>query len=234
MEIKLYERPKEVTLIEGFPGFGLVGSIATEFLIEHLKTEQIGKLTLEDMPPVAAIHQEKLIEPMAIHYNKKYNLLIIHVITNTSGYEWKMAQAIRDIAKELEAKEIISIEGVAGRQNNDDVYYYSTVKEKTDRLESIGLKKLKEGIIMGITAGLLLKSEKIPLTCLFAETHSNMPDSKAAAEVIKALDKYLGLKVDYHPLVESAERFEANLKSLMAKSKEAEDLRIKKSINYVG
>jgi predicted ATP-grasp superfamily ATP-dependent carboligase len=31
MEIKLKETPKNPVIIEGFPGFGLIGSIVTEF-----------------------------------------------------------------------------------------------------------------------------------------------------------------------------------------------------------
>ena len=36
MRIELKKRPKRVTILEGFPGFGLVATIATEFLIQQL------------------------------------------------------------------------------------------------------------------------------------------------------------------------------------------------------
>ena len=42
MKIVLTEKPKNAILIEGFPGFGLVGTITTEFLIDHLKAKKIG------------------------------------------------------------------------------------------------------------------------------------------------------------------------------------------------
>ena len=45
---------------------------------------------------------------------------------------------------------------------------------------------------MGITSALMVTAkDNIPLTCLFAEAQTNMPDSKAAAKVIETLDKYL-------------------------------------------
>jgi len=53
------------------------------------------------------------------------------------------------------------------------------------------------------------------LTCIFAETQSNMPDSRAASNVITALDKLMGLKIDPKPLIEQAERFEEKLKKVM-------------------
>ena len=81
MEVKLWKKPKNCTIIEGFPGFGLVGTIASEFLIEHLKTEQIGKILFDDMPAMVAIHENKVVEPLGIFYNQKYNIVILHAIT---------------------------------------------------------------------------------------------------------------------------------------------------------
>ena len=238
MEIQFDDKIKKIknpTIIEGFPGFGLVGSIATEFLLEHLNTEQVGQIFIDDIAPVIAIHNERLVQPMAIHYNKKFNMLILHVITSIAGNEWVMTEAIRQIEHKVGAKEILSIEGVAGRENEQRIFYYTKNNKtaRTKELEKADIKPLKEGIIMGVTAGLLLKVNHVPMTCLFAETHSNMPDSKAAAGVIRALDVYLGLDVDYHPLVKSAERFEDNLKDIMSKTKESEDMAEKKRLSYV-
>ena len=74
---------------------------------------------------------------------------------------------------------------------------------------------------MGPTAALLLRAKKFPITCIFAEAHSQFPDSEAAAKVIGALNDYAGFKVDYKPLLEAAKQFESKLKVLMQKSKEA-------------
>ena len=66
MKIKLIKKPKNPIIMEGFPGFGLVGTIACEFLIDHLNTELIGKVLLEDEPAIVAIHKGKIIEPLSI------------------------------------------------------------------------------------------------------------------------------------------------------------------------
>ena len=44
MEVILRSRPKRPTVIQGFPGIGMVGAIAAEFLVQHLKTKMIGKI----------------------------------------------------------------------------------------------------------------------------------------------------------------------------------------------
>ena len=118
MKIKLWKKPKNPIIVEGFPGFGLVGTIASEFLIDHLKTEQIGKITFEEMPPMVAIHESQIVEPLGIFYSKKYNLVILHAITASAGYEWKLADALADIAKQLGAKEVISLEGVGSGEGS--------------------------------------------------------------------------------------------------------------------
>jgi len=237
MQIKLWKKPKSPIIIEGFPGFGLVGTIASEFLIDHLKTEQIGKIEFEEMPAMVAIHDSKVVEPLGIFYDKKSNIVILHAITTSTGYEWEIANMLVKLAKDLDAKEVISLEGVGSAATTEgatQAFYYCGDKKKSCKLAGVGIKPLKEGIIMGVTGALLLKTDQIPISAIFSETHSNMPDSKAAAEIIKVLDQYLGLNVDYKPLLEQAEKFESKLKGLLTKTAEAEEISEKKKLSYVG
>lgn len=236
MEIKLWKKPKNCTIIEGFPGFGLVGTIASEFLIEHLKTEQIGKILFDDMPAMVAIHENKIVEPLGIFFNQKYNLVILHAITAATHYEWQMASTIGKLASDLQAKEIISLEGVGSGEESEEsrVFYYSNNEKNAKLFEKAGIEALKEGIIIGVTGAILLRVEKTPLSCLLSETHSNLPDSNAAAKIVEALDRYLGMDLDYKPLLEQAQKFEEKLKTIMQKSQEAQEISDKKRLSYFG
>jgi len=236
MEAKLWKKPKNCSIIEGFPGFGLVGTIASEFFIEHLKTEQIGKILFNDMPAMVAIHESKAVEPLGIFYNQRYNVVILHAITAATHYEWEMADTIGKLAFDLKAKEIISLEGVGSGEGSEGsrVFYYSNNEKNAKLFEKCGIEPLKEGIIIGVTGAVLLRVEKIPISCIFAETHSNLPDSKAAAKVVEALDKYLGMDIDYKPLLEQAKKFEEKLKTIMQKSQEAQEISDKKKLSYFG
>jgi len=236
VQIKLWKKPKNPIIIEGFPGFGLVGTIASEFLIDHLNTEMIGKIVFEDMPPVVAIHKSKVVEPLGIFYCKKYNIVILHAITASTGFEWKLADALVDLCRELNAKEVISLEGVGsnGLKAASNSFYYTNIEKKKAALDNLGLKPLKEGIIMGVTGALMLKLDSRPLCCLFADTASNLPDSKAAAKIIESLDKYLGLDVDPKPLMAQAAEFETKLKGILGSSQKAMELSERKKMSYVG
>ncbi len=235
MKLVLNKKPKNVTIIEGFPGFGLIGTIATEFLMEHLKTEKIGIIEMDEIPAMIAIHQNKVIEPISVHYNKEYNLVLIHAINIGKDLAWKLAEIIVEMAKTLSAKEIISLEGV-GSPNPDSgrVFYYATQDSLVSKKLNNTAKPLMEGIIVGVTGALLARNVGVPITALFAEAKSNMPDSKAAAEIIKVLDIYAGLEVDPKPLLKQAEMFEKKLQGILQKGKEAEEIQDDKKLSYVG
>ncbi|MBW2965235.1 PAC2 family protein [Candidatus Woesearchaeota archaeon] len=47
MKVVLKEKPKNPIIIDGFPGFGLVGTISTEYLINELGAKPIGSIHAE-------------------------------------------------------------------------------------------------------------------------------------------------------------------------------------------
>ncbi len=230
MKFILDKKPKNPTIILGFPSMGLVSTIATKFLIDHLDVEEIGHIESEHIVPLTAIHKSKIVNPITLYYNKKFNLIVVQSLTEVTGHEWDLAVTIMDVAKAVAAKEILVLESMPSHEGNLDVYYYSN---KT----KLKAKPLTEGIVMGTTAALLLKAKDFPVTCVFAEAHSQLPDSEAAARVVGALDDYLGLKVDFKPLLEAAKKFENSLKQYMEKSKEAAQVmsnKEKKELSYFG
>ena len=238
MRLILTKKPKNVTIIEGFPGFGLIGTIATEFLMEHLETEKIGIIEMSEVPAMIAIHQNKVIEPVSLHYNKQYNLVLVHAINIGKSTAWKLADMIVELAETLSAKEIISLEGV-GSPNpavSGKVFYYATRNGNASKKLEPNVSPLNEGIVVGVTGALLAKQIKTPIVALFAEAKSGLPDSRAAAEIIKALDNYTGLKIDPQPLLKQAVLFEKKLKGIMAKQGKAAQQVQKEDdhLSYVG
>lgn len=234
MKIFLKSKPKNPTILTGFIGVGMVGTIATEYLIKHLDAEHLGHIYSDEIPPVAAIHNGKVMQPLEIFYSKKYNIVILHSLTDTQGLEWDIADEVLKLYKVLGAKEIISIEGILGKSPQPNIYAFSNNKIGLNKFSKAKTKPLTEGIIMGITAAILLKAKTPKVSVLFAETHSKLPDSKSAAQIIIELDKFLGLKVDPKPLLKAAEEFEAKLKGIMTQSKKVADHQRHSDVPYVG
>ncbi|MFC1741825.1 proteasome assembly chaperone family protein [Nanoarchaeota archaeon] len=236
MRIVLKKKPKNPTIIEGFPGFGLVGTISTEYLINELKAELIGSIHAEEIPPMVAIHDNKVVQPVGIYYDKKNNLVFLHVMTNVKGIEWDVGELVIELAKQLEAADIVSIEGVGTPLPSREIeaYFYSNNDKGKKKFEGAKISPLKEGIILGVTSTVILQGDDYPVSCIFVETHSSLPDSKAAAKAVEVLDKYLGLQIDYKPLLKQAEKFEGKIKGLMEKSAVATDQQRKKTLSYMG
>ncbi|MBW3019991.1 PAC2 family protein [Candidatus Woesearchaeota archaeon] len=234
MELILKKSIKSPIIIEAFPGVGLIGSITTEYLTNHLKCEEVGQIIVDDVPPLIAIHSEKIIKPITLFYNKKNNLLIVHSISPVRGIEWKISELVLDLIKKTQAKQIISIDGISSRNSEGEgMFYYTNSQKIANKMKGMKFNVLKESIIMGVTAAIMSKIKKDFLG-VFAETHINLPDSRAAARVIEILDQYLGLNIDYKPLIKKAEMFEKNLNELMEESKKAVDLQDEKKVNYFG
>lgn len=234
MEIKLFEKPKKgATVIEGFPGFGLVSTITTEFLIEHLKAKPIGKIITDKVSPMIAIHKGQIIEPFGIFYSEKENIVIVRAISPVKDIEWELTECLIKFFEGIKAKEFISIEGISsdGKEPEPEAFYYSNQKVRSNRFESFEIKKLEEGIIMGVTASLLAKMPET--TFVFAEAMADLPDSRAAAKVIEVLDQYLDLDVDYKPLLKKAQGFESKIKEILTKGAVASKDKIKKE-SYFG
>ena len=239
--LKPIEELKNCTMVTGFPGFGLVGTITTEFLLSHLKCECIGGIVTEKLNPVVAIHGKELIRPIGLFYNKKFNILILHIITDTKGIEWEISDMILDLAKKIKAKQIISFEGVAKQneeKNENNIFYYANKPAYKKELDSLKIKPLDEGIIFGATACLMIKlanqKKGIGFSSFFCEATMKYPDSKAAAKVIETLDKYLKLDVDYKPLLVKAQILEKKLQTILSKSKEVVSQQQEQNLNYFG
>jgi uncharacterized protein len=227
MKIELTKKPSVPTIIVGFPGVGLVGPIVTEFLIEHMKTEQIGRFVYDELPAMVPIHKGKIVHPMAVHYSAKHNTVIVYTILNLKKNEWQVAKAIGELAQELGAKEVLCIDGATAIGEEEAIYTFGN-----PQLVSLGAKPMEESVVIGAAGAMLLDSQRV--SCIFASTQLEMPDSKAAASVVKFLDKYMGLDVDYQPLLEQAAQFEEKLKGMMAQSQQALTAADRKSMDYLG
>jgi len=238
MKYFLSERPKNPVIMHSSPSMGLISTITSKFLIDHLEVKQIGYMESEHISPLTAIHKSEIVNPITLFYNKEHNLVIVQCLTEMKGYEYEFANSLLDLAKELKAKELLIVEGIPAQdsQQETSIFFYTNKKSK----KAGKIKPLTEGIVMGLTAALLLKAKEFPISCFFAEAHSNLPDAEAAAKVVDGLNSYMKMTVDVNPLLEQAKKFESQLKQFLAKGQAPQikplkaNLEEKEETNYVG
>ena len=69
-DVKIITKPlksKNPILIEGFPGIGLVGNIASQHMIEELNMEYIGSIDSRYFPSIAVLYEGLINMPVRIY-----------------------------------------------------------------------------------------------------------------------------------------------------------------------
>lgn len=220
-EIKL----KNPIVIEGFQGTGLVGTLAAQYLAKKLNMKQIGRIESEDLPPIALMSDGEIKFPIRIFASKEHNMIMFESeLPITPKLTFKVADAIARWTKKQGAKRVICMEGITSSGESGKLYGVGTIDGLDDEMKAEGVDILKNGVILGVSAALLLecKSEGIPAVCIMAQSHASFPDGKAAAKIVEYLSKKYNLDINTKPLWDEAEKFEAQVREVIDKAKGAD------------
>jgi len=209
------------TLIEGFPGMGLVGTIGAKYLIEKLKFEEIGFIDANIFIPIIRIHNGQPVNPSRIyaHKEKKIAIIISEQII-PKYYTERMAKAVVEWIEENNFERLISLEGInAGEKNQNKIYGIGANKKSLEALEKYKIEPIKEGITTGITSLILLelkKNEDFEAISILGNANLQA-DYKAAATILKKVAEVLSITLDTAPLLNEAKETEKEiLKHLQA------------------
>lgn len=213
---------KQPVVIVGFPGTGLVGSVAASHLIDVLKLDFGGYIASDEFAPLAAIHDYMPMPAARFHYSTKYNLvLVLSEMSVPVVLASPLAEVIFEFSKSLNCEKIISIGGISLKESKNEVYVISSQKEITkDIAEKRIAKPIREGATTGVTGLLLTKGamEKFPIITLLAESSEEYLDADAASRVLKSLSKVLKIEIDTTRLNKEAKGTkEALIKSKISK-----------------
>lgn len=212
------------TLIEGFPGIGLIGTIAVGYLAEKQKTEEIGYIVSKKFPPMASIHKGKPLFPARIYVDHKHKLVLLFsefVIPASTVYD--IADGIIAWAKENKIKRIISLAGMTSHQDvqKSEVYGIASTNEMMKVLEEHKVKVITEGVTTGVSGILMAKcnAQKFPALSLLIETEHGYPDPGAAAELLEKLEEFLGYDIKTADLLKEAQEIEGKMKKMLTQIK---------------
>ncbi|MCL4404444.1 MAG: PAC2 family protein [Candidatus Marsarchaeota archaeon] len=242
LDIKVISQKKldGYTLIEGFPGVGLVGSMALSYIIEKLGMEYYGYFDSQAFPPLVSIHNSIPMHPVRIYFSSKYKLVAIFAeFAVPTEMTYIMAKKISDFIKENKIKEVVSIGGMPSPaetaaledpdsklQNSPEnqpetVYAVVSSPEMVPEMKKAGINVISEGVATGISALLMINSasENIHDTNLLVQVDQRIVDPKYAEIAIKAINKMLDLKIDITELDKEAKIIEAKVRDIIKKNK---------------
>jgi len=217
------------TLVEGLPGVGLVGKIATDHLVETLEMEHYANVSCEGLPKlgVYAEGEREVQPPVRLYADEANDLLALQSDVPVSP---QAAPAFADcVTGWLAAEDVTPIYvsglGAENRATPPAMFGVST-GGAGDRLDELDLATPNErGAISGPTGALVAAAAErnLPGLGLVVETNPKFPDPEAARVLIEdGIGPLAGVEVDVEALVEQAEDVQAQREQLAKKLQEAE------------
>ncbi|AEN05302.1 3-isopropylmalate dehydratase [halophilic archaeon DL31] len=222
--------PSGTTLIEGMPGVGLVGKIATDHIIDRLEMTQFAEIRGEGIPPVTVFDSEErgVNPPIRLYIDPSEELVAlrsdvpVHVM-DAPLFAEKLTEWVDEndvlpvylggLAAERGADEMPSVEGI-GVRNGQDI------------LETEAIPAPDEGGIISGPCGALLSNAAdvgVDAIGLMVETDPQFPDPQGAHVLIKsAINPVASIDVPTDRLVKDAEQIMEQRKELATQMQQAD------------
>ena len=220
---------KGSVLIVGFPSVGLIGTIVANFLINTLKLEQIGIIDSSKFPAITVVKAGEPHNPLRLYSGEQLcndgtcNQVVVCVSEFTPPAEMikELVNSLTNWAVKKGCTKIISAEGFSTSPKDDgesnDVYGIASTAGARPWIKEAKVKPFTFGTVGGITGAFLNdgKIRNLNVLGLLAEVSEDVPDAKAAANVIKAIDELLlAIELDPKPLLKEAESLEKEVQKV--------------------
>ena len=228
LEIKLFkdQNLKGYTLIEGFPGAGLVGPMAASYIIEKLNMQYIGYIDSDLFPPITAVHSGVPMYTARLYADPKNKLVVVlSEFTIPTNAVHALGMELLSFVRKNNIAKIISIGGIPSQQISENAFMIASQQSLIKEGQKYGIKPIEEGVIAGVSAVLLTGASdfNIPMINILVEVNPEIMDPKYAEIAISALNKLLGINIDLKELDKEAKLVEAKVREMLKKTKETHD-----------
>jgi uncharacterized protein (TIGR00162 family) len=188
--------------VEGLPGFGNVGKIAAQLLIEFTRAKVFAELYSPSFPDYVIVNDDGTCRPPRYEFyaasTEKNHFIILTGDSQPSLEDllahYDLCDEILDFAEKYGCKFIVTMGGVPTQQSGGEVYVAATSEKLALENVDKGALIYGKGRIMGAT-GLLLglaKKRGWEGVCLLGATSGIRADRESALSVFKFLTKTLG------------------------------------------
>ncbi len=210
-------------IIEGFPGVGLVGNIASQYIVNELKMDYLGAVESRFFPPLSVLLGGLAKMPVRIY--EKADLGIVMITSDVPIHPaacYDVAKGIISWIESVNAKEMICLAGISIISDQRRIFGAATTEEMLDRIHE-NLEALELGTISGISGSVMNEClvRGLPAMCILGEVHSMAPDPVTAVATVNMLNKLYNLGVDTTKLEERAQEIELQMQRLADQVKTA-------------
>ncbi len=212
-------------VLVAFPSTGSVASIAGHYLQQKLDLPLVGCFLPQPQAPIAAVRDGISTSPIRIFGGEvecelpqggcpRLYLILTDLPLSPESFA-QVSYAILDATKN--ARLLLCMDGIVREAGDDtpDVWAITPDRAVLPYLDLDKVKPLQDAFIGGMTGQILLDCMLCDtrVGALVVEALKSMPDGRAAAALIKAVDQLLPLvPVDAEPLVQEALKLEAEVR----------------------
>jgi uncharacterized protein len=221
----------EPTLVEGLPGVGLVGKLATDHLSETFEMVHYANVHCEGLPPVATYEggEHDLSTPVRLYADPGRDLLALRSdVPVAPAAALEFAECLSSWNESAEVTPIY-LSGI-GREREEGetpaLYGVGTGGADED-LDAVGIDPPEEsGLVSGPTGALLSYAVRTDATatCLIVEASQRFPDPQAAAHPLEdGVGPLLGTDVPVDELTEHAQEIRQAKRRLAKQMQNADE-----------
>lgn len=214
-------------LIEGFPGAGLVGKIATDHLIEELEMVHYANVHCEDLPAVALYEESGVLStPVRLFADPDTDVLALRsdVPVSPDAAE-QVATCLAGWYDEHDVTPVYCSGLPDERGEAPPALFGVATGDGDDRLQAAGIDHPGEvGVVSGPTGALLSAAVTSGRTALglVVETDPRFPDPEAASVLLRGgIEPLTGVSVAVTDLVDRAEEIRQAREQFAARMREA-------------
>jgi uncharacterized protein len=214
---------KNPILIEGFPGIGLVGNIASQYIVNELNMTYLGAMSSKFFPPLAVLLGGVVNMPVRIYEEANKGIVILTAdvpVHPLASYD--IGREIVSWAQSINVREMVCLAGITVMSEERRVFGAVSQKELLNKIKDMA-EVFELGTITGITGSIMneCRIRNLPAICLLGETASAEPDPRAAIATIETLNKIYSLGVSTVKLAEQAQQIEVQMAQLASQLKAA-------------
>ncbi|QKQ98641.1 proteasome assembly chaperone family protein [Candidatus Nanohaloarchaea archaeon] len=218
--------PEGFTLVEGFPGTGLVAKISADYIKDHLDMDLYAEVYSEEIPSISVFEQgsRNLKPAVCIYADPENELLVLKCDAPVSA---KADGFISGLTDWIDGNNITPIYqlGIPSRSDEKKVFGVS-IGDAEKELDAAEVPKPETvGGISGPTGAVLERSqeEEISSIGLTVSCAEQLPDPEAARTLIEeAIEPITGIDLDTQQLAETAEQIKEQKKKLAEKMQQAQ------------
>ncbi len=205
---------RDIILVAGFPGSGLVGSIAINYLVEKFGFTLLGCISTP-LLPINSAAVNGLARSSVRLYEKGNMVVLVSDVPIPDEAAYDIPLFVFDwLSERSRVNEVVVLGGVVTGGTGERVFGAATTPDYLARVQSVA-EILPALNITGIIGGILNEARirNIPASGLLIETNFDV-DPRAAAAGLTALATLYNFSIDTQELIQQADTVEPMLLQL--------------------